>query len=130
MVASHVVRSQGGPQDVQEAFRILAAGAPSAARALIEVIEESDSDTARVTAATALLDRMGISARQQLDVRHVVPDDFREKTALEEVDSSITIKRRLLELKSAQQIQEQILNPVFDQDDEILEAVLVEEDMA
>lgn len=125
MVASHVVRSQGGPQDVQEAFRILAAGAPAAARRLIDVIENSDSDTAAVTASTALLDRMGISAKQQLDINHVLPDDFRQKNQLETVDSSAAIARRLAELRTATEVQKQILNPV-DQDD-IVDAILVEE---
>lgn len=92
-------RKRGGPSDVQEAFRILAGGSVNAAIALLDVIDHSESDGARVQAAQALLDRVGLSARQQLSVTHSIPVEFRDPmNAGEAQDPSIVIARRLMEL--------------------------------
>lgn len=112
-------RKRGGPSDVQEAFRILAGGSVNAAIALLDVIDNSESDGARVQAAQALLDRVGLSARQQLSVTHSIPVEFRDPLSSGEIqDPSLVIARRLAELAAPR---------VVDLEPEIVDAVLVED---
>lgn len=116
-------RKRGGPSDVQEAFRILAGGSVNAAIALLDVIDHSESDGARVQAAQALLDRVGLSARQQLSVTHSIPVEFRDPlSAGETQDPSLVIARRLAEL-AAPKVAD--FTPPDMEEDGIVDAVLV-----
>lgn len=116
-------RKRGGPSDVQEAFRILAGGSVNAAIALLDVIDHSESDAARVQASQALLDRVGLSARQQLSVTHSIPVEFRDPlSAGETQDPSIVIARRLMELGAPRQAD---FTPPTMEEDGIVDAVLV-----
>lgn len=116
-------RKRGGPSDVQEAFRILAGGSVNAAIALLDVIDNSESDGARVQAAQALLDRVGLSARQQLSVTHSIPVEFRDPLSSGEIqDPSLIIARRLAEL-SAPRAVDLMEGP----EPEIVDAILVED---
>jgi hypothetical protein len=115
-------RKRGGPSDVQEAFRILAGGSVNAAIALLDVIDNSESDGARVQAAQALLDRVGLSARQQIDHRHSIPTEFRDPlSAGETIDPHIIIARRLAELGAPRAVD------LLMEEDGIVDAVLVPE---
>jgi hypothetical protein len=112
-------RKRGGPSDVQEAFRILAGGSVNAAIALLDVIDNSESDGARVQAAQALLDRVGLSARQQLSVTHSIPVEFRDPLSSGEIqDPSLVIARRLAELSAPRTVD-------LETEPEIVDAVLV-----
>jgi hypothetical protein len=116
-------RKRGGPSDVQEAFRILAGGSVNAAIALLDVIDHSESDGARVQAAQALLDRVGLSARQQLSVTHSIPVEFRDPlSAGETQDPSLVIARRLAEL-AAPKVTD--FAPPDMEEDDVVDAVLV-----
>jgi len=112
-------RKRGGPSDVQEAFRILAGGSVNAAIALLDVIDNSESDGARVQAAQALLDRVGLSARQQIDHHHSIPVEFRDPlNAGETQDPSLVIMRRLAELSAPRPAD-------YMEEDDVIDAVLV-----
>lgn len=59
---------QGGLAEIQRAWRILAAGAPKMAAALIDIAENGQSEYARVTAAMAVLDRIGLGAQLEVGI--------------------------------------------------------------
>jgi hypothetical protein len=117
-------RKRGGPPDVQEAFRILAGGSVNAAIALLDVIDNSESDSARVQASQALLDRVGLSARQQLSVTHSIPVEFRDPlSAGETQDPSLVIARRLAELSAPRVVD--FSEADMEEDGIVVDAVLV-----
>jgi hypothetical protein len=115
-------RKRGGPSDVQEAFRILAGGSVNAAIALLDVIDNSESDGARVQAAQALLDRVGLSARQQIDHHHSLPPEWNPLSSGEVVNPSEIIARRLAELAAPRAV-----DLMDGPEPEIVDAVLVED---
>lgn len=69
----------GGPQQIQQAWQTLAGGAPTAARALIHIARHGKSEVARVQAAQAILDRVGLATRPDTVVQ-VIPSQFVETT--------------------------------------------------
>lgn len=71
---------QGGPQDIQTAWKILAGGAPVAAAALVDIAEHGKSEIARVQASQAVLDRVGLATPKERPsvTFHVVPKEFNE----------------------------------------------------
>lgn len=110
----------GGPTHIQEAWRRLAGGAPAAVRALLDVAENSESDTARVMAAKAVLDRVGLGAAPEIVVA-TVPSEFdRAAAGSEHTPPSVTVARRL------QQLREASRQPMDDTDGDVIEAVIVD----
>lgn len=71
---------QGGPDDIQTAWKILAGGSPVAAAALVEIAEHGKSEIARVQAAQAVLDRVGLATPKERPsvVFSVIPKEFNE----------------------------------------------------
>lgn len=109
----------GGPTHIQEAWRRLAGGAPAAVKALLDVAENSESDTARVMAAKAVLDRVGLGAGPEIVVQTVPAEFDRAASSSEHVPPSVTVQRRL------QQLREAARQP-FDDDSDVIEATIVE----
>lgn len=107
----------GGPSDIQNGWRRLAGGAEIAAQTLIDVAENSENDAARVAAAQAILNRIGLQTNQDVTVR-VVPQEF-DPALNSGSDNAVTpsqiIEQRLDKLAAAQSA-----------DDEIVEAELVD----
>lgn len=93
---------KGGPEDLQSAWRILAAGAPTVAGVLIEIAEDRNAPAgARVQASQALLDRVGISARPEVTVR-VVPAEYDNVGATDDLLTPADIvRKRMADLKQA-----------------------------
>lgn len=65
----------GGPEDLQDAWRIIAGGAPKAARALIHVAEKGRVEAARVAAAKTLLEFAGFGSKD-VPVIRILPPQF------------------------------------------------------
>lgn len=127
----------GGPDDIQDAWRLLAGGAPIAANALIDIAENGKSEVARVQASTAILDRVGLAPPKEIHFR-VVPQEYDQKGDVLQLSPAEIIRNRLAELKGptqalvsgAQHAAEAALaDALMDGvDDEIHEAELVEDD--
>jgi hypothetical protein len=79
-MAGNIPAKQGGPQDIQTAWKILAGGAPVAAAALVDIAEHGKSELARVQASQAVLDRVGLATPKERPsvTFHVVPKEFNE----------------------------------------------------
>jgi hypothetical protein len=87
--------SPGGPTDIQQAWTILAGGAPAAATALLDVATNGRSELARVTASTAILDRVGLVGKPEVQIA-VVPADVLEASRSEITDSLADVVRNRL----------------------------------
>lgn len=70
----------GGPPDIQTAWKILAGGAPVAAAALVDIAENGKSELARVQASQAVLDRVGLATPKERPSVHftVIPKEYDE----------------------------------------------------
>lgn len=110
-------------ENIQSAWKILADGAPVAARALLHVAEFGESEAARNQASMAILDRVGISAKPELTVR-VVPQEYDERG---QDNGGLTpgeiIRKRLLELATATREEEERQRQ---EESQIIDAELVE----
>ena len=91
-----VPRKQGGPDDVRDAWRLLAGGAPVAATALIDIAEHGKSEIARVQASTAILDRVGLAPPKEVTFR-VQPHEGGETQQLSPAE---IVRNRLQELRA------------------------------
>jgi len=111
----------GGPQHIQEAWRRLAGGAPAAVKALLDVAENSESDTARVMASKAILDRIGLGAAPEIVVQTVPAEYDRAAGGTEHVPPSVLVHQRLAALRKASQEQYEEAG-----DPDIIEATIVE----
>lgn len=113
---SRAPAAYGGPSDIQSAWRRLAGGAEIAAQTLIDVAENSENDAARVAAAQAILNRIGLQTNQDVTVR-VVPQEF-DPALNSGSDNAVTpsqiIQQRLDQLAESSS------------DDDIVEAELVD----
>lgn len=112
----------GGPTHIQEAWRRLAGGAPAAVQALLDVAANSESDTARVMASKAILDRVGLGAAPEIVVATVPAEFDRSAGGTEHTPPSVLIHQRLAELRKAS--QEKYAEETGDPD--VIEATLVE----
>lgn len=124
---SNIVRRVGKPEDIHAAWRTLAGGAQTAAETLIDVAENSLSDSARVAASTAILDRVGLQARQTLEIS-AIPDEFR-RTDVGDIamNQGDIIRRRLQELRASAEATAAIAGSDYaNEDDTVIDAVLVE----
>lgn len=112
----------GGPAHIQEAWRRLAGGAPAAVQALLDVAGNSESDTARVMAAKAILDRVGLGAAPEIVVQTVPAEYDRAAGGTEHTPPSVLVQQRLQALRDASRMQyaEETGDP------EIVEATIVE----
>lgn len=107
----------GTPETIQTAFRILAGGTVHAARALIDVAKHGKSETAKVLAASAILDRAGLGVKQDITIRGI-PTDFDPAAQMDDdsMDPAAIVLKRL-----------EILNQVHESEQElIIDAELVE----
>jgi len=99
------VAKTGGPADIQSAWGILAKGSPAAATALVDIAENGKSEVARVQAATAVLDRVGLATpkeRPQVTF-NVIPKEVAEAGIDQIVSPAEIIRNRLKELKAPTQ---------------------------
>lgn len=93
--------AKGGPEEIQDAWRILAGGAPTAAAALVDIATYGKSEVARVQASTAILDRVGLATpKERPDVYFtVVPKEFGEHNLTQQLSPAEVIRKRLKDLK-------------------------------
>ena len=91
----------GDPKDINRAWRMLAGGAEVAVKALIEVAEFGRSDFARVNAATAILDRVGLGTSQEVTVR-AMPAEFDQAAAVDTHISPAQVIRNRMKLLASQ----------------------------
>lgn len=114
-------KGYGGPVQIQNAFRRLAGGAEAAAKALIDIAENSESDLARVQASQAILNRVGLQTSTDLNIR-VLPSEYDQAGPTDSHTSPAeVIQQRLLQLRASAE------EPVVDEDG-IVDAVLVTEE--
>lgn len=95
---------QGGPGDIQTAWKILAGGAPVAAAALVDIAENGKSELARVQASQAVLDRVGLATPKERPsvTFHVVPKEFNEVgIGAQQLSPAEVIRGRLKKLGKA-----------------------------
>jgi hypothetical protein len=115
-------RRTGTPGDIQDAWRVMAAGAPRVAEVLVEIAEDASAPAgARVAASTAILDRVGLGAKQDIRIQ-AVPSEFDENLTLETggITPADMVRKRLMELAVVSQERAR-------EEDEIIDAVLDEE---
>jgi hypothetical protein len=94
----------GGPADIQTAWKILAGGAPVAAAALVDIAENGKSEIARVQASQAVLDRVGLATPKERPsvTFHVVPKEFNEVgIGAQQLSPAEVIRGRLKKLGSS-----------------------------
>lgn len=99
-MAGSIPAKSGGPEDIQTAWKILAGGAPVAAAALVDIAEHGKSEVARVQAATAVLDRVGLATpkeRPQVTFA-VIPKEFDQAGITQQISPAEVIRGRLKEL--------------------------------
>jgi hypothetical protein len=91
---------EGGPDDVQTAWRILAGGAPTAAAALVDIADHGKSELARVQASQAILDRVGLATPKERPMVSftVIPKEFNEAPLMEQLSPAEVVRQRLKEL--------------------------------
>jgi hypothetical protein len=92
---------QGGPDDIQTAWKLLAGGAPTAASALVHIAENGKSELARVQAAAAILDRVGLATpKERPSVTFaVIPKEFDHVgIGAQQLDPAEVVRSRLKEL--------------------------------
>ena len=89
---------KGSPADIQDAWRILAGGAPTAAAALVDIATYGKSEVARVQASTAILDRVGLAPPKEIHFR-VVPQDAEAEGIAHQLSPAEVIRKRLQDLK-------------------------------
>jgi hypothetical protein len=121
MPRAELDRSQfGGPSDIQDAWRLLAGGAVIAAQALIDVAENG-TGSPKVAAAIAILKMDGLGA-DQVTFR-VMPAEYDAAASTDDgrVDQAKIIRDRL------DLIRQRSLAPIEDDEDEVVDAVIVEE---
>jgi hypothetical protein len=119
----------GGPEDLQDAWKILAFGAPIAARALIQVAEKGRVEAARVAAAKTLLEFTGFGTKE-VPVMRLVPMEYDH--AAPKSDSHVSpaeqIRLRMAQLaKPAFEAEDNNLDDLVSEGDEVVEAELVED---
>lgn len=93
----------GGPEDIQTAWKILAGGAPIAAAALVDIAENGKSEMARVTASTAVLDRVGLATPKERPsvTFNVIPKEAQEYGITQQISPAEVIRNRLKALGQA-----------------------------
>jgi hypothetical protein len=122
---TEVARRRGGPADIQEAWRIMAAGSANVAQVLVDIAEDPDSPAgARVQASMAILDRVGLGARPEIVVR-TVPAEYDAASQSTDMGKSPAqiVRERLTELAAVSESLKQRER----EEAEIIDAVLVEE---
>ena len=112
----------GGPEHIQKAWRRLAGGAEAAVIALLEVAETSESDTARVMASKAILDRVGLGGAPEIVVQTVPAEFDRAASGTDHTPPSVAVYKRLQSLRDASRMQE----ARDTEDGDIIEATIVE----
>lgn len=103
--AKKIPAKQGGPTEIQTAWRILAGGAPACAEALVHVAEHGKSEVARVQAATAVLDRVGLATPKERPEVHfnVIPKEMQEVPDIGKLSPAEVIRKKLKDLKGPTQ---------------------------
>ena len=105
-MAGGLPATQGGPDDIQSAWKILAGGAPVAAAALVHIAGEGKSEVARVQASQAILDRVGLATpKERPSVTFaVIPKEFSETlVGAQQLTPAEVIRGRLKELSGPTQ---------------------------
>jgi hypothetical protein len=118
----------GGPQQLQNAWQILAGGAPSCARALVHIATEGRVEAAQVAAAKTVLEMMGFNAGNDVNVR-LLPQayDSSAPTDLGAISAADRVRARMKELRGKTVVD---ADPDYGQivpTDEIVDAVIIED---
>lgn len=103
-MAGKLPAKQGGPGDIQTAWKILAGGAPVAAAALVDIAENGKSELARVQASQAVLDRVGLATPKERPSVHftVIPKEYEEHgIGAQQLSPAEVIRSRLDKLGKA-----------------------------
>lgn len=119
----------GGPQQLQNAWQILAGGAPDCARALVHIAKYGRVEAARVAAAKTSLEMMGFTGSNDRVQINLVPPayDAAAPTNDGQVPASVKIRERMKQLAAATIIE---ADPDYGQvvpAEDIIEAVIVED---
>lgn len=96
--------AEGGPPDIQTAWRILAGGAPVAAAALVDIAENGKSELARVQASNAVLDRVGLATPKERPSVHfaVIPAEYGQAgIGAQQLSPAEVVRSRLKKLGAA-----------------------------
>lgn len=112
----------GGPEQIQTAWQLLAGGAPKAAKALIAIASHGKSEIARVQASSAILDRVGLIGKPEVQIA-VVPQQFLEQGA-SSPESLVEIVRKRLEVLATPTVIDDPYAPL----DVILDGEIVSDD--
>jgi hypothetical protein len=93
----------GGPQDLQNAWQILAGGAPDCARALVSIAKYGRVEAARVAAGKTVLEMMGFTGSNDRTQINVLPPAYDAAAPLNEggVPASVKIRDRMKQLAAA-----------------------------
>lgn len=115
-------RGFGGPMDIQDAWRVLAGGAPVAARTLVHISKRGHSEAARVAASKTVLEMVGFGGRDVVPVR-IVPSELDPSATAADgrIPASQVIRDRMAQLTAPAYVPD-------DGDDMVIDAVIVEED--
>jgi hypothetical protein len=119
----------GGPEDLQDAWKIIAGGAPIAARALIRIADKGRVEAARVAAAKTLLEFAGFGSKE-IPVVRVLPPEYDQAAPKSEnrVPAAQQIRERMALLqKPAFDPAAADLADLVSEGDEVVEAELVED---
>lgn len=100
----------GGPIEVQTAWKVLAGGSPVAAQALVDIAAKGKSETARVMASTAILDRVGLAPPKEVHYR-VVPVEMEDHPTIGQLSPAEVIRKRLKDLQAPTQALVQGVDP-------------------
>lgn len=119
-----VVRKQGGPDDVRDAWRLLAGGAPVAATALIDIAEHGKSEVARVQASMAILDRVGLAPPKEVTFR-VQPTESGETQQLSPAE---IVRNRLDQLRAGTLAIAAAAAEAVDTEDQYTDAEVLDDD--
>lgn len=112
----------GGTPNIQNAWQLLAGGAPRVAKVLIDIAEHGASEPARVAAATTVLKFVGFGGPDVVQIQRI-PSQFDEAAA---VGSGVRSSRQVIEARLAQ-LREPAYDP-NDADPTIVDAEIVEPD--
>lgn len=121
---AHGVRL-GGPLDLQKAWRMMAGGAPEVVGLLMDITRNSPNDSTRVAAGLGLLKMGGFGGSDVVPVR-IVPQQYDQAAGTGDGKDPVgkRLEARWEKLREADQ------PAVIPDDDEVVDAVLVEDDEA
>jgi hypothetical protein len=122
-----IERRQGPVESIQSAWKTLAHGADRVAEVLIQIAEDPEAPAgARVQASMAVLDRVGLSTKQEIHIK-AIPAEYDSTQGLDGgMTSKEVIDRRLAELAAATRDEVERDEQMRREEAEIVDAELVD----